>query len=95
MSPLRWRQKTISGTESESEVSQSCINLSDSMDCSLPGSFFHGFSRQEYWSSLPFSTPGDLPSPGIKPGSPAFQADTLTSEPTGTGLLPKLEQGTI
>ena len=42
-----------------------------------------GFSRQEYWSGLPFSSPGDLPDPGIEPGSPALQADTLTSEPPG------------
>ena len=39
------------------------------------------FSRQEYWSGLPFPTPGDLPDPGIKPGSPALQADSLLSEP--------------
>ena len=42
-----------------------------------------GFSRQEYWSGLPFPSPGDLPNPGIKPRSPAFQADALTSEPPG------------
>ena len=42
-----------------------------------------GFSRQEYWSWLPFPSPGDLPYPGIKPGSPTFQADALTSEPPG------------
>ena len=42
-----------------------------------------GFSRQEYWSGLPFPSPGDLPDPGIKPGSPTLQADTLTSEPPG------------
>ena len=42
-----------------------------------------GFSRQEYWSGLPFPSPGDLPDPGIKPWSPAFQADALTSEPPG------------
>ena len=42
-----------------------------------------GFSRQEYWSGLPFPSPGDLPSPGIEPWSPASQADTLTSEPPG------------
>ena len=40
-----------------------------------------GFSRQEYWSGLPFPSPGDLPNPGIKPGSPALQADSLPSEP--------------
>ena len=42
-----------------------------------------GFSRQEYWSGLPFPSPRDLPDPGIKPGSPALEADALTSEPPG------------
>ena len=42
-----------------------------------------GFSRQEYWSGLPFPSPGDLPNPGLEPESPAFQADALTSEPPG------------
>ena len=41
------------------------------------------FSRQEYWSGLPFSSPGDLPDPGIEPESPALQADALLSEPPG------------
>ena len=42
-----------------------------------------GFSRQEYWSGLPCPSPGDLPDRGIEPRSPAFQADTLTSESPG------------
>ena len=42
-----------------------------------------GFSRQEYWSGLPFPSPGDLPNPGIEPGSPVSQADALSSEPPG------------
>ena len=42
-----------------------------------------GFSRQEYWSGLPFPSPGDLPDSGIEPGFPALQADALTSEPPG------------
>ena len=42
-----------------------------------------GFSRQEYWSGSPFPSPGDLPNPGIEPGSPALQADALPSEPSG------------
>ena len=42
-----------------------------------------GFYRQEYWSGLPFPSPGDIPDPGIKPRSPVLQADTLTSEPLG------------
>ena len=41
------------------------------------------FSRQEYWSELPFPCPGDLPHPGIKPGSPALQADSSPSGPPG------------
>ena len=40
-----------------------------------------GFPRKEYWSELPFPSPGDLPDPGIEPGSPALEADALTSEP--------------
>ena len=42
-----------------------------------------GFSRQEYWSELPFPSPGDLPDLGIEPKSPALQEDALTSEPPG------------
>ena len=42
------------------------------------------FFRQEYWSGLPFPSPGDLPVPKIEPGSPALQADALPSEPQGS-----------
>ena len=42
-----------------------------------------GFSRQNYWSGLPFPSPGDLPNPRIELRSPALQADALTSEPPG------------
>ena len=45
------------------------------------------FSRQEYWNGLPFPSPGDLPEPGIKPRSPALQADILPSEPPGKYAL--------
>ena len=41
------------------------------------------FSRQEYWSELPFPSPGNLPYPGIEPRSPVLEADALTSEPPG------------
>ena len=41
------------------------------------------FSRQEYWSGLPFPSPGDLPGPGMEPGSPAGQAEALPSELLG------------
>ena len=46
-----------------------------------------GFSRQECWSGWTFPSSGDLPDPGIKPGSPALQANTLPSEPPGTRKL--------
>ena len=46
-----------------------------------------GFSRQEYWSGLPFPSPGDLPDPGIEPRSPALQVDALTSEPPGKPIF--------
>ena len=42
-----------------------------------------GFSRQEYWSGLPFPSPGDLSDPGIEPRSPTLGAKALTSEPPG------------
>ena len=42
-----------------------------------------GFSRQEYWSGLPFPSPGDLPDPGVEPRFPTLQADALTSKPPG------------
>ena len=73
-------QMSYTQGESESEVAQSCPTLCDPMDSSLPGSRSMGFSRQEYWSGLPFPSPGDLPNPGIEPGSPALQTDALPSE---------------
>ena len=45
-----------------------------------------GLSRRKVWSGLPFLSPGDLPNPGIKPGSPALQVDSLQSEPPGNPL---------
>ena len=67
----------------QSEVTQSCPTLFDPMDGSLPGSRPMGFSRQEYWSGLPFPPPGVLPNSGIEPRSPALQTDTLPSQPLG------------
>ena len=78
---------TIPKCESESEVAQLCPT---------PWTVAHqapmsmGFSRQEYWSGLPFPPPGDLPDPGIKPRSPALQADALTSEPPGKPIVGNL-----
>ena len=55
---------------------------------------YHGppsmeFFRQEYWSGLPYPSPGDLPNPGFEPRSPALQADALPSEPPGKPMLNK------
>ena len=56
-------------------VAQLCLTLCDPMDCGLPGfSLSTEFSRQEYWSGLPFLPPEDLPDPGIKPASLASPA---------------------
>ena len=61
---------------------QSRLTLCDLMGCNqAPLSM--GFSRQEYWSGLPFPSPGDLSDPGIEPRSPALQADSLPSETPG------------
>ena len=46
-----------------------------------------GFSRQEYWNGLPCPSAGDLPDPGIEPGSPTLQAESLPSEPPGKPSL--------
>ena len=56
---------------------RSCPTLCDFMDHSLPGSSVHGTSQARILSELPFPPPGDLPDPGIKPWSPALQADSL------------------
>ena len=55
---------------------QLCLNLCDPMDYNPQAPLSIGFSRQEYWSVSPCSPPGDLPDPGIKPTSPALQADS-------------------
>ena len=66
-------------------VTQLCPTLWDPMDCSLSGSSVHGI-LQNTGDGLPFSSPGDLPDPGIKPRSPSLQADSLPSEPAGKPL---------
>ena len=66
--------------------SNSCSVMSDSATpwtVAYQASLSMGFFRQEYWSGLPFPSPGDLPDPGIKPKSPALKADALPSEPPG------------
>ena len=65
----------------------SCPTLCDLMGCSPEAPLFMGFSKQEYWSGLPYSPPGDLPDPGIEPTSLPFnllwQAGSLPLAPPG------------
>ena len=61
-----------------SEVLQLCPTLCDPMAVTHQAPPSMGFSRQEYWSGVPFPSPGDLPDPGIEPRSPAFRVDTFT-----------------
>ena len=65
-------------------VAQSC--LFDPMGVAHQAPLSMGFSTQEYWSGLPFTSLGYLPNPGIKPGSPALQVDSLLSELPGEPL---------
>ena len=51
------------------------------------------FSRQEYWSGLPFPPPGDLPDPGIEPGFPALQVNSLPSDLPGSPKVTQLVSG--
>ena len=66
-----------------SEVTQSCPTLCDPWTVTYQAPLSMGFLRQEYWSGLLFPSPGDLPNPGIEPGSSTLQADALPSETWG------------
>jgi len=74
-------RKTITNLGSSGGLAdKSCLTLATlwTVACQAPLSM--GFSRQEYWSGLPFPSPRDLPHPGIKPRSPALQASYLPTE---------------
>ena len=70
---LKWKVKSLSRVQLFVTLWTVVYRTTQSME----------FSRQEYWSGLPFPSPGEFPNPGIKPRSPALQADTLLSEPPG------------
>ena len=65
-------------------VTKSCLTLATPWTVACQAPLSMGFSRQEYWTGLPFPSPGDLPDPGIEPRSPALQADSLPYELWGT-----------
>ena len=64
-------------------VTKSCPTLVTPWTIALQVPLSLGFSRQEYWSGLPFPSPGDLSNPGIKPGSPELQVDSLPTDLQG------------
>ena len=64
-------------------VARSCPTLVTPWTVAHQAPLSMGFSRQVYWSGVPFPSPGELPDPGIKPRSPALQEDSLPSEPLG------------
>ena len=69
-------------------VTKSCPTIATPWTVAFQAPLSMGFSRQEYWSGLPFPSPGDLSDPGIKSRSSAFQADSLSTELWGKILLP-------
>ena len=70
----KWRRSVVSDSLRPHGLSATRLLRRQSME----------FFRQEYWSGLPFLSPGDLPDPGIEPRSPALQEDALPSEPQGS-----------
>ena len=79
-----WREcSTVLGGSGGGSVTKLGLTLGITWTVAHQAPLSIGFSRQEYWSGLPFPYPGDLPNPGIEPGSPALQADALPSEPPG------------
>ena len=72
----RWKNNGNSG----GLVTKSCPTLAIPWTVACQAPLSMGFSRQEYWSGLPFPSPGDRPHPGIEPESPVLQADDLPSE---------------
>ena len=67
-------------------VAKSCLTPMTPWTVAFQAPLSKGFSSQESWSGLPFPSPGDLPTPGIEPGSPALQADSLLTELQGNSL---------
>ena len=68
-------------------VAQLCPTLCNPMDCGPPGSSVHGILQTRILDGVPCPPPGDLPNPGIRPRSPALQADSFLSEPPPGNLL--------
>ena len=74
---------SIIPTDGDGLVAKSCPTLVTPWTVAFQAPLSMGFSRQKYWSGLPFSSPGDLPDPGNEPRPPALQADSLPTELQG------------
>ena len=86
------------GVKSESESLSRVELLVTIWTVAHQASLSTGFPRQEYWSGLPFPSPGDLPHPGTEPGSTILQADFLLTEPPGLfvwGIRSKIGKGVV
>ena len=86
------KNPVITNTSMHANSLQWCLILCDPIDYSPQIRLSMGFSRQEYWSGLPFSPPGNLPNPGMEHASlssPALQADSLPLVPPGKSLFPE------
>ena len=79
----RTQDRLVNGGVNGGLVAKSCPTLATPCTAVRQAPLSMGFPRQESWSGFPFPFPGDLPDPGIEPKSPAFQADSLPSEPAG------------
>ena len=75
------------------QCTKSCPTLATPWTGACQAPLSMGFSRQEYWSGLPFPSPGDLPDPGIEPRSPALQADSFWGGGWGVRTRKQIEQG--
>ena len=73
----------LSDSKFSSMFTQSCLTLSTPRATAHQAPLSMEIFRQDYWSGLLFPSPGDLPNPGIEPGSPALQAVSLSSQPPG------------
>ena len=71
-------------------VTKLCPTLATPWTIACQAPLSMGFSRMEYWSGLPFPSPGDLPNPGIEPRSPALQADSLPMSYKGRSIHGRL-----
>ena len=79
-----WDLKDVERLEEEVKLLSHVWLFATRWTVAYQASLSMGFSRQEYWSGLPFPSPGDLPDPGIEPGSPTLEADALTSKQINT-----------